>query len=110
MNDFEKISDRNIDDSGGEMRENCIYWLQGDKYVTVNLISGSRLATRVRDLVKRFPDDVKIESEKHGVMIATLPLRAVKIGIKDMKYTDEERKAIGERLRNVQNRWDNNGD
>lgn len=101
MNDFEKISDRNIDDSGGEMRENCIYWLQGDKNVTVNFVSGNRFASRVKDLAKRFPDDVKIESEKHGVIIATVPLKAIKLNIVERILTEEEREAMRERGRNL---------
>ena len=92
MNKFEKVSNETMDDTGNsDMRENCIYWLDGDKRATVNFTQ-ARYITRVKELAKKFPEDVKIMSEKNGVLVATLPVKAIKVNLVklDRELTDKE--------------------
>lgn len=99
MTDFEKtISETaNLESTDNYCRENAIYWITGDKTVTVQMHQG-KFRSRIQKLAEKYPDDVKIVSDKFGVMVATLPLKAIKINIVERVYTEEERKEVAERF------------
>lgn len=100
MTIFEQVS--NIVNGGknaGDLNENCIYWCDGDKFATVNVGYSSRYATRLRKLAESEPDDVKIFSDnKGGYLVATIPVKAVKINIVHRNFSDEHKKKLAERL------------
>lgn len=100
MTEFEKVSNDEINfTDSGDLRENAIYWTNGDENCTVNFTQ-VKYITKVKKLAEKFPDDVKIKSEKNGVLIATLPVKAVKLNIVERELTDEERELMAERIRN----------
>lgn len=100
MTEFEKVSNDEINfTDSGDLRENAIYWTNGDENCTVNFTQ-VKYITKVKRLAEKFPDDVKIKSEKNGVLIATLPVKAVKLNIVERELTDEERELMAERIRN----------
>ena len=101
MNAFEKVSNNVMHDTNAsDMRENAIYWTVGDKYCTVNLMQG-RYISRLRKLAEDRPDEVKIESDRDGIMIATFPVKYIKINPprEAMELSDEEREIRRKRLR-----------
>lgn len=100
MTIFEQVS--SIVNSGrnaGDLRENCIYWCDGDKIATVNVSANSRYASRLRKLAESDPDDVRIFSDRAGgYLVATVPTRAVKINIMHRNMSEEEKEALRQRL------------
>jgi hypothetical protein len=100
MTEFEKVSNETMNDDSDDMKENCIYWLNGDKYATVNFTQ-ELFINRIQNLRKKFPDDIKIKSQKKGLLLATVPVSFIKVGKK--LVTDEQRKQMSERLRNARN-------
>lgn len=107
MNDFEHMtifeqvsSIVNSGRNAGDMRENCIYWCDGDKIATVNVNANSRYASRLRKLAESDPDDVKIYSDRDGgYLVATVPLKAVKLNIVHRdELSDEKREAVRQRM------------
>lgn len=103
MTEFEKVSNDEINfTDSGNLRENAIYWTNGDENCTVNFTQ-VRYITKVKRLAEKFPDDVKIHSEKNGVLIATLPVKAIKVNIVDREFSDEERETMAERFRSIKN-------
>lgn len=101
MTEFEKVSDILNKGNYDVFHENCIFWLDGDKTATVNFSSSSRYASRLRKLAEEHPDDCKIFSDKDGVILGSVPVRAVKMNIVKREMTDEERDALRERFRNA---------
>ena len=116
MTKFEEVSSILNKSDSADLRENCIYWLEGDKQATVNLMAGNRFATKVRRLKKQYPEDVDIfedgKEKSKGVMIASIPVKAVKIFIPERaELTDEQRQAASDRLRRFHEMSaDNDGD
>lgn len=99
MTVFEEISDKTMGDfDPNNMMENCIYWLQGDKTVTVNFCGYNRYASKIRKLAEEHPDEVKISSDKNQALVATLPLKYIKI-YAPPTMSEERRMAASERLR-----------
>ena len=98
MNKFEEVSNKtmNCPDSG-EMRENAIYWIQGDTQCTVNLMQG-RYISRIRKLAEQYPDEVTIESDKNGILIATFPVKYINISNRKRELTEEQRGILSERM------------
>ena len=101
MTIFEKASAAiQSDPTLTDLRENCIYWCDGDKYATVNVSSRSRYATRIRNLAEKHPEEAHILSDKPGgYMVAVIPLKAVKLNIVTREMSDEQKEAMVERLR-----------
>lgn len=106
MTKFEQVANILNHSDAPDLRENCIYWLDGDKYATVNVGGNSRYATRIRKLAEEKPDDVHIYSDKKGgYLLASVPVRAVKLNIvtrEAREYTEEELEVLRERMRKMQ--------
>lgn len=99
MTKFEQVANILNNSDAPDLRENCIYWLDGDKVATVNFVSRSRYASKVRKLREKFPDDVKIFSDrKDGSLIAAVSVKMVKINLKQMNLTDERKEELRERI------------
>lgn len=101
MTIFEQVSSIvNGNKNSGDLQENCIYWCNGDKVATVNVFGGSRYASRIRKLAESDPDDVKIYSDRDGgYLVATVPLKAVKLNIVHRdELSDEKREAVRQRM------------
>ena len=99
MNEFEKAcekveQDRNFDYN----QENAIEWIRNSNIATVTFSQG-RYITKIKKLAEKYPDDVKITAENSdGSIVAHIPVRYIKISNAKKELTDEERKAIAERL------------
>ena len=103
MTKFEEVSSIiNRVEKASDMRENCIYWLDGDKFATVNVSARSRYATRIRKLAEEHPDEAKVFSdEEGGYLVASIPVKAVKLNIvhgNGREMTDEQKQAAIEAL------------
>ena len=92
MTIFEKVSNEINNCNCDVLRENVIYWVEGDKLATVNFISSNRYASRLRELAKEFPEECKVFNDKKGVITGAVPIKAVKMNIikLDREYTDED--------------------
>lgn len=92
MTEFEKVSDILSKGNYDAFHENCIFWLDGDKTATVNFSSSSRYASRLRKLAEEHPDDCKIFSEREGVILGAVPVKAIKMSIikPNREMTEEE--------------------
>lgn len=101
MTEFEKVSDILNKGNYDVFHENCIFWLDGDKTATVNFSASSRYASRLRKLAEEHPDDCHIFSEKEGVILGAVPVKAIKMNIVKREMTEEEREELRERFRNV---------
>lgn len=99
MNEFEKAcseveKERNYNYS----QENAIEWIRNSDIATVTFSQG-RYITKIRKLAEKYPDDVQIRSEnKDGSIVAHIPVSYIKINNSKRELSEEERKAIGERL------------
>ena len=103
MTIFEKASSAvNNSKDATDMRENCIYWCDGDKFATVNVNGNGRYATRIRKLAEEHPEEAKVFSdEKGGYLVAAIPVKAVKLNIvhgKSVPMTEERKQALMEGL------------
>ena len=104
MTIFEKASSVvNNSRDATDMRENCIYWCDGDKFATVNVNGNGRYATRIRKLAEEHPEEARIFSdEKGGYLVAAIPVKAIKLNIlhgNGKEWTEEEREVQRERMR-----------
>ena len=96
MTKFEEVSNILNQSNSPDLRENCIYWLDGDKVATVNVNSRSRYASRIRKMAEKYPDDVHIFSDS-DYMVACVPVKAVKISIREgREMTEEQKKALAD--------------
>lgn len=112
MNEFEKAADK-VDEpyrtADGNLRENCIEWVTGSSVATVGLTQG-RFQSKVRKLAEKYPDDVKIVQDK-DVLVAHIPVKAIKLSIVERNFTEEEKQIARERLSKMrQNRMDDADD
>lgn len=98
MNDFEKACAEVDNYTSSNMQENVIEWVNNDT-ATVNLVSYSRLAGRVRKLAET-NDDVKIISDNGGVLLAHIPVKFIKIN-PPKNVSEEQRLAAAERLKKI---------
>lgn len=81
-------------------KENVVEWLTGQDCITLSLTQ-ERFINKARRLKKRFPDKVKIKTNKDGSVLAKLPLSALKFSIierEEKEYTDEQKAEIRKRL------------
>lgn len=94
VTEFETVSNEIMDaPDDGNLRENVVYWLKNDRLATVNFTQG-KYVTKIKKLAEKFPDRVRIMSEKDGVIVATVPRNAIKVSIVDTK----NRKLSGEQI------------
>lgn len=102
MTKFELVSSILNSTNADDLRENCIYWLQGDKTATVNFLQGSRYASRLRKMKEKYPDDVEIFEDNERAILGAIPVKAIKVSIIKGQEMSEERKAqMSEILRNA---------
>ena len=99
MTKFEIASSVINSSNADDLRENCIYWLDGDKEATINVNGRSRYATRLRKLANDYPEEVKILSDEDGrYLVACIPVKAVKINIVKREMTDEQKQRLVQTL------------
>lgn len=95
MDDFEKAcSEIEGDEDYSAPCENAIEFLKGAKEATVTFTQG-RYITKIRKLAERFPDKVKIYSDKDGTLVAHIPTSAIKISLSEPRSMTEEARARG---------------
>ena len=94
MTKFEEVSNILNKSDSADLHENCIYWLNGDKYATVNVDRNSRYATRIKKLAEKYPTEVRIFSESGGYILAGVPVKSVKISIIEGREMSEEQKQL----------------
>lgn len=80
--------------------ENVIEWLKGDTEATVTFCQGNRFTTMVRKLAEKYPDRIRITHDDNKTFMAKIPVSTIRISVIEQNLTEEERKAVGERLRN----------
>ena len=99
MNEFEKASNEIEQDRSYETTsENCIEWIRNSKTATV-FFSQGRYISKIKKLAEKYPEEVQITHEnKDGSIVAHIPTSYIKINNSKRELTDEERKAIGDRL------------
>ena len=100
MTIFEKVSNEINNCNADVLRENVIYWIDGDKFATVNFTASSRYASRLRKLAEKFPDECKVIHDEKGVITGAVPVKAIKMNILNRNLTDEEKDELRERFRN----------
>jgi len=102
MTKFELVSSILNNTNADDLRENCIYWLRGDEFATVNFLQGSRFASKLRKMKERYPDDVEIFEDNENVILGAVPVKAIKVNIIKGHEMSEERKVqMSEILRNA---------
>lgn len=70
------------------MKENVIEFLKGEETATCTFCQG-RFITKVKRLAAKYPDLVKITFENpDGSIVATLPVKAIKLNIIDTSGRD----------------------
>lgn len=85
------------------MNEFVIEWIKGMDYAGVTVPSGTALKSRLLKLSEKNPDDVKIIAiNEDGSVYAHIPINYVKIS-PPRKVSDEQKKAAGERFRQMWN-------
>ena len=101
MTKFEQVSDIINNTDMPDLRENVIYWKDGDKFVTVNVSANSRYASRIRDLAEKYPEEARVFSDqKSGYLVGVIPVKAVKLNIvhATREMSEEEKEAVRQRL------------
>lgn len=83
-------------------RETVINFCDASKTASIST-SQEWMKRRIRKLANRKPDDVKIISEDRYTLIAELPRKWVRLQTPP-ELTEEQRKEIGERLKQYQKR------
>ena len=98
MNEFEKASNEIEQDRDYELeQENVIEFLKDSKVATVTF-SQVRYISKIEKLAEKYPDDVQIVHRNKGSIVAHIPTSYIKINNRTRDLSEEERKAIGERL------------
>ena len=104
MNEFEKACDEVEQDRNYELEsENCIEWVNNSEIATVTFSHG-RFINRVEKLAQKFPNEVIITHRNYNKagnvssIVAHIPVHYIKISNLKRDLSEEERKAIGERL------------
>ena len=87
-------------------QENCIEFLRNQETMTLTLCQG-RFITKVRELAKKFPEEVKITAENEdGSIVAHMPVSALHLSIIRKNITDEQRQAAIDRLKKAKEKAD----
>lgn len=69
----------------GDLKENVIEWLSGDKEVTVTF-SQKKFVNKIKKMAEKHPELVEIRHENaDGSIVAHIPLKAVHLTIYDKK-------------------------
>ena len=104
MKEFEQASNEIEQGRSYEFEvENCIEFIKGSTTATVTFTQG-RYISKIEKLAKRFPDEVKIchrnynSSGNISSLVAHIPVSYIQISNRKRDLSEEERKAIGERL------------
>lgn len=85
------------------MNEFVIEWVKGGDYAGVTVSSRTALKSKLLNLSEKNPDDVKIIAiNEDGSVYAHIPINYVKIS-PPRKVSDEQKKAAGERFRQMWN-------
>lgn len=85
------------------MNEFVIEWVKGGDYAGVTVPSRTALKSKLLNLSEKNPDDVKIIAiNEDGSVYAHIPINYVKIS-PPRKVSDEQKKAAGERFRQMWN-------
>lgn len=103
MTKFELASAIINDSNAVDLKENVIYWNDGDREATVNFWGNNRYASKIRKLAEEHPDEVHIQSdEKGGYLVAAIPIKVVKLNIihrQSRELSEEEKEVLRERIR-----------
>lgn len=87
-------------------QENVIEFLRNQETMTLTLCQG-RFITKVRELAKKFPEEVEITAENEdGSIVAHMPVSALHLSIIRKNITDEQRQAATERLLKAKEKTD----
>ena len=105
MNDFEKVCNEVEKDRDYSLeQENAVSFLKGGKLMSVTFTQG-RFISKVEKLAKQHPDEVIIKNRNYNrdgnvvSIVAILPVHCLQISWLKRDLSEEERKAIGERLK-----------
>ena len=99
MTDFPTAMDSTLPKGASDYsRENVIGWYKDSEIATVTFSQG-RYISMVKKLAEKYPDDVKILENADGTILAYIPVKAIHIGIRNIKMSDEQKKAVSERLK-----------
>lgn len=87
-------------------QENCIEFLRNQDRMTLTLCQG-RFITKIRELAKKFPEEVEIVAENaDGSIVAHAPVSALHLSIIRKNITDEQRQAAIDRLKKAKENTD----
>ena len=99
MTDFPTAMDSTLPKGASDYsRENVIGWYKGSEIATITFSQG-RYISMVKKLAEKYPDDVKILENADGTILAYVPVKAIHIGIRNIKMSDEQKKIRSERLK-----------
>lgn len=87
-------------------KENAIEWYTGEDTVTVSL-TNRRYITKIKNLEKRYPDEVEIHINEDGSIISHLPLSYIKISHPRV-MSEEVKEAARDRLKEARKERGNN--
>ena len=98
MKKIEKQDCKRIIDCG----ENNIEFLRNSETATVCFSQG-RYVSRIKKLSEQYPDECKIMyTNTDGSIVAHVPTRWIKISPYKKVITDEQREALGKRMKEMQ--------
>ncbi len=104
MNEFEKACDEVEQDRNYELEsENCIEWIKNGNTATVTF-SQVKYINKIEKLANKFPDEVSVVHRNYNKegnissIVAHIPISYIQISNRKRDLSEEERKAIGERL------------
>ena len=92
-----------VETVSGESSEFAINWTRRSKTATVFFPSGSRMASKLRRLAEKYPDEIEIVHENNdGSIIGHVPVKAIKLSIIKQSMSDERREELKERMSRAQ--------
>ena len=81
------------------MNENVIEFTRDNRVATVTFCQG-RYVTKVKELAKKYPEEVQITHENEdGSIVAHIPTSYMKINKRTHNLTDEQRQELSDRLK-----------
>lgn len=81
------------------MNENVIEFTRDNRVATVTFCQG-RYVTKVKELAKKYPEEVQITHENEdGSIVAHIPTSYIKINKRTHNLTDEQRQELSDRLK-----------
>lgn len=100
MNEFEKACEEVEKRSYESDCENAIEWIRDSDIATVTFSQG-RFITKIRKLAEKYPDEVQIVHRNKGSIVAHIPVHYLQISNRKRDLSEEERKLLSERARNI---------